>query len=251
MNMLIQTWRLLRWRELRMAGGRCPFCGPTLLMRLADDELAVRCARCAASAVHLSLGWAIRDQVSGLQALRVCELSARGPLVAFLRRRAGRVCLSEFREGAAPGSLHGEVRCEDVQRLSYADASFDLCTSTEVLEHVPDDACAFAELHRVLKPGGVLLFSVPLTRADKTLERARLVDGELCHLQPPLYHGDPLRPGQGILCYRDYGRDIGQRLQAAGFAEAAILPRDPRIPWKAAREVVYARRAEPDLKDTA
>lgn len=251
MNVLIQAWRLLCWRELRMAAGRCPFCGPTLLVRLADDELAVRCARCGASAVHLSLGWAIRTQLSGLRALRVCELSARGPLVAFLRRHARDVCLSEFREGAAPGSLHGDVRCEDVQGLSYADASFDLCTSTEVLEHVPDDARAFAELHRVLRPGGVLLFSVPLTQSDTTLERARLVDGELRHLQPPAYHGDPLRPGQGILCYRDYGRDLPRRLQAAGFSEAAILPPDPRIPWNAAREVVCARRAPSNPKDSA
>lgn len=251
MNALTQAWRLLRWRELRLRGGRCPFCGPTLLLRLASDELAVRCARCAASAVHLSLGWAIRSQLTSLQQLNVCELSARGPLVAFLRRRAGRVCLSEFREGAAPGSLHGDVRCEDVQRLSYEDASFDLCTSTEVLEHVPDDSRAFAELHRVLKPGGVLLFTVPLTQADATLERARIEAGQLRHLQPPMHHGDPLRPGHGILCYRDYGRDIGQRLQAAGFVEAAILLPDPRIPWNAAREVVCARRAPRHLKDTA
>jgi hypothetical protein len=97
----------------------------------------------------------------------------------------------------------------------------------------------------------VLLFTVPLTRADTTLERACLEAGQLRHLQPPMYHGDPLRPEQGILCYRDYGRDIARRLQAAGFAEAAILPPDPRIPWTAAREVVYARRAPRHLKDAA
>ncbi len=251
MSGLSQAWRLLRWRELRIAGGSCPFCGPTLLLRLACDELAVRCARCGASAVHISLGWAMRHQAADLQERIVCELSARGPLAAFLLRLADTVCLSEFCEGAVPGSMHGGVRCEDVQQLSYADASFDLCTSTEVLEHVPDDARAFAELHRVLKPGGVLLFTVPLTRAETTLERARLENGQVRHLHPPMHHGDPLRPGQGILCYRDYGRDIGLRLLAAGFAEAAILPPDPRIPWSAAREVVYARRAANHLKDAA
>jgi ubiquinone/menaquinone biosynthesis C-methylase UbiE len=32
-----------------------------------------------------------------------------------------------------------------VQRLSFADASFDLCTSTEVFEHVPDDRAGLRE----------------------------------------------------------------------------------------------------------
>jgi SAM-dependent methyltransferase len=49
--------------------------------------------------------------------------------------------------------------------LPYADASFDAALCTEVLEHIPDDAKAAAELARVLKPGGVLIASVPLLPA--------------------------------------------------------------------------------------
>lgn len=243
MSRLARLRALLRWRELRARIGACPFCGPTLLLRLARDELALRCLRCGASAVHLSLGWAIRDRVGALRGLDVCELSARGPLVAFLRREAATASLSEYVEGAAPGEVRGGVRCEDVQHLSYADACFDLCTSTEVLEHVPSDADAFAELRRVLRPGGVLLFTVPLGEQPSTRERARLWEGRVEHLQPPAYHGDPLRPGVGILCYRDYGRDIVDRLRAAGFDRAAILPRDPRVPWGLGREVILASRA--------
>lgn len=242
MSRLVHLRTLLRWRELRARFGACPFCGRTVLLRLARDELALRCLRCGASAVHLSLGWAVRVQVGPLRGLEVCELSARGPLAAFLRREKAAVSLSEYVEGAAPGELRGGVRCEDVQRLSYADAAFHLCTSTEVLEHVPSDAAAFAELRRVLRPGGVLLFTVPLGEQPTTRERARLREGRVEHLLPPSYHGDPLRPDVGILCYRDYGRDIVERLRAAGFDRAAILPRDPRVPWGLGREVVLASR---------
>lgn len=244
MSRIGAAWGLLRWRELRVIAGRCPFCGPTLLPRLADDELALRCLRCGASAVHLSIGWAIRDALPSLAGVAACELSARGPLAGFLTRSARSAALSEFLDGVAPGTVRDGVRCEDVQRLSYADASFDLCTSTEVLEHVPDDARAFAELHRVLRPGGVLLFTVPIVDAACTVERARLVDGRIEHLLPPSHHGDPLRPGPGILCYRDYGRDIVDRLHAAGFAKARLLPPDPRVPFGLGRAVLFARRSD-------
>jgi SAM-dependent methyltransferase len=40
-------------------------------------------------------------------------------------------------------------------------ASFDVVIAAEVLEHLPDDALAMAELARVLRPGGMLVVSVP------------------------------------------------------------------------------------------
>ena len=44
----------------------------------------------------------------------------------------------------------------DVQSLPYADGAFDVVVAMHMLYHVPDQAKAIAELHRVLKPGGVL-----------------------------------------------------------------------------------------------
>jgi SAM-dependent methyltransferase len=48
----------------------------------------------------------------------------------------------------------------DAARLPFEDASFDGVLLLDVLEHV-DDAAALAEAHRVLRPGGWLLVSVP------------------------------------------------------------------------------------------
>ncbi|MDP6775657.1 MAG: class I SAM-dependent methyltransferase [Candidatus Latescibacteria bacterium] len=45
--------------------------------------------------------------------------------------------------------------------LPYRDACFDRAYCSEVLEHVADPARAVAEMVRVLKPGGVLVLSVP------------------------------------------------------------------------------------------
>jgi SAM-dependent methyltransferase len=46
--------------------------------------------------------------------------------------------------------------------LPFATARFDLVTAFDVLEHVPELEAAVAELHRVLRPGGHLVVSVPV-----------------------------------------------------------------------------------------
>ncbi len=49
----------------------------------------------------------------------------------------------------------------DVCDLPIEDASIDVALSANLLEHVPDDAGALAELHRVLRPGGLAAVIVP------------------------------------------------------------------------------------------
>jgi SAM-dependent methyltransferase len=47
------------------------------------------------------------------------------------------------------------------ERLPFADASLGLCTFFDVLEHVEDERGFLAEVYRVLRPGGLVLVSVP------------------------------------------------------------------------------------------
>jgi ubiquinone/menaquinone biosynthesis C-methylase UbiE len=49
----------------------------------------------------------------------------------------------------------------NVQPLPYPDASFDLVTATEVIEHLADFRRVVREIHRVLRPGGVCILSTP------------------------------------------------------------------------------------------
>ncbi len=233
----------LQWRDFALAQAPCSFCGPSIFVRFNRDETGVRCLRCAASAVHVAMGWALRAQRLDLAATDACEFSARGPLVAYLHRHARSLKVSEYFADLPSGAMRDGVRCEDMQRLSYADASFDLVTHTEVLEHVPDDALALAELHRVLRPGGRLLFTVPLFDSDSTVERAYLRDGVIEHRLAPSYHRDPLRSGEGILAFRDYGSDILTRLQTAGFVAPSLYIAPQKIPWiTTPRIVVIAQK---------
>jgi SAM-dependent methyltransferase len=45
--------------------------------------------------------------------------------------------------------------------LALPNASFDVVTSFETIEHVPDDVALVEEFHRVLKPDGWLIISTP------------------------------------------------------------------------------------------
>ena len=46
-------------------------------------------------------------------------------------------------------------------RVPLPDASLDYVTALDVLEHTPDDRAVVAGFHRLLKPGGVALVTVP------------------------------------------------------------------------------------------
>lgn len=112
---------------------------------------------------------------------------------------------------------------EDLQRLSFSNASFELIVTNEVLEHVPDIDQALAEMYRVLKPDGAHLGTVPfLYLDDKGEKRATISDqGEIVHLLEPQYHGDPMS-AQGVLVFELPSWDILERAREVGFRDAYL-----------------------------
>ncbi|MBZ5704874.1 MAG: class I SAM-dependent methyltransferase [Acidobacteriia bacterium] len=58
----------------------------------------------------------------------------------------------------------------NAERLPLASESFDLVLCTQMLEYVPHPQQAILEIHRVLKPRGVLLLSVPTASLKDTDE---------------------------------------------------------------------------------
>src|SRR5262249_8625542 len=58
--------------------------------------------------------------------------------------------------GGAGTAIVGDARC-----LSFSSGVFDRIIAAEVLEHIPEDGLAIAELARVLRPGGTIAVTVP------------------------------------------------------------------------------------------
>jgi len=78
------------------------------------------------------------------------------------------VLVEEFKSrlaivGADPNYSSDVVTTASLASLPYADGSFDRALCLDVLEHLtfPEQSIALAELHRVVRPGGELLVSVP------------------------------------------------------------------------------------------
>jgi SAM-dependent methyltransferase len=109
------------------------------------------------------------------------------------------------------GDYKNGYRCENFEKLTFADKSIDLHLSQDVMEHVFDPASAFKEIQRTLKPGGAHIFTTPLVKkASPSVCRAKLDgSGNIEYLQKPNYHGNPISE-DGALVTFDWGFDICQ-----------------------------------------
>lgn len=218
----VRLLTLVRPTELRVARQHCPLCNGRRLIRLRDTEIGIRCLSCRAGPTQMSLAKVIRDHLPDLSGKNVYELSSKGAIHRFFTREPCELTCSEYFDDAPPGSWVNGVQCQNVEQLTYQSDSFDLCTSTDVFEHVVDDAAGFAEVGRVLRTGGAMIFTVPLTANEATVERAMYLNGELVHLTEPEYHNDYIRGRGKVLCFRTYGQDIVDRLTNAGFQHVEI-----------------------------
>lgn len=84
-----------------------------------------------------------------------------------------------------------EVADLDAAPLPYPDASFDLVTCTEVIEHLQNFRGALREMHRVLRPGGALILSTP--NVLNLRSRLRYLFFGFFNLFGPLHFGDERR----------------------------------------------------------
>jgi SAM-dependent methyltransferase len=71
------------------------------------------------------------------------------------------VDVSEVAVGRARAAGLDARRIEDASALPFDAGSFDAAVCTEVLEHLVDPLGAVREMHRVLRPGGRLVVTVP------------------------------------------------------------------------------------------
>jgi SAM-dependent methyltransferase len=85
-----------------------------------------------------------------------------GVLESLTGRTVVGVELSPYAIRHSPRSAQGEVRVgvSRAEHLPFPTGSADLVTSMDVIEHLDDDA-ALAEYHRVVRPGGLVLLTVP------------------------------------------------------------------------------------------
>lgn len=115
------------------------------------------------------------------------------------------------------GQKKDNIECQSLEKLTYKENQFDLVLSSDILEHVRRPWVAFAEIFRVLKPGGFHVFTIPVHLPMKSLTTFRVdtTTSEDIHIDEPHYHGNGI--GGRSLVYTDFGADIVNQLEKIGF----------------------------------
>lgn len=229
MSALLSVVKDFNIEAFRVKSGNCPLCGKTVFVKYNWDKWSVRCVKCGAAANSMALVSVLKNEINEWRELNIYINSASGPYFSFLKKNCKKLINSLFFPNIKSGGYFNGVQCQDLQNLTFEDNVFDICTSAEIFEHIPNDEKAFKEIFRVLKPGGYHLFTVPQIEKNETVERASGEGENIKYLKPPTYHNDSIRGGK-VLCYRDYGRDILNKLSSVGFIDSKIItPDDPTM----------------------
>ena len=159
-----------------IGSGRCGFCGhtgefvvaekpprePTIVRRVARPLRYRMQARAIVAAYGMpDAPFTTLIKEKSFRALAIYEPGIIGPFRRKLRKIRGYVN-SYYWPDVALGDERDGVRCEDLRRLTFADASMDLVISSDIFEHVRGPMEGFAGALRVLRPGGFHIFTVPM-----------------------------------------------------------------------------------------
>jgi SAM-dependent methyltransferase len=137
------------------------------------------CGSCGMSRRVRMLLWTLRRTAADLAGLSVLHLNDIRNLAPAL---AGAAAVVEtVHDPRRPWGARIDSRTnQDMQRLGFDDARFDVVLHSETIEHLEDYRRALSEALRVLKPGGRQVYTVPLLHARRTRSRQGL---------PPSFHG--------------------------------------------------------------
>lgn len=165
---------------------------------------------------------------------------------------------------------HAARRCA-IEQMPFADATFDLVTCLDVIEHTPDDRRTLRELRRVTRPGGTLVVTVPayqsLWSAHDVVNghyrryrmpelRAAAQEAGWCHLRDSYFNALLLGPAAVVrLTRRGSGADSARSelgltpgwlngvLEWPLRVEAAMLRGGARLPFGLSLLAVFANVA--------
>jgi hypothetical protein len=192
---------------LRGEARECPCCGGHF-RRMSRRRLAGWggiCPRCRSHRRHRAIALLLaRGDLEGGRLLHFAPEPLLDPV--FERLPIERVTADLY----APADLR-----LDITDMDLPDGAFDLMLCSHVLEHVPDDRAAMAELRRVLADGGLALVLTPYRDDRPTYEDPSI--------------GSPL---DRMVAFgqqdhvRIYGTDLADRLRAAGFEVEDRTPAD-------------------------
>ncbi len=198
--------------------GYCPCCDTRQIFKCASDEYRdeLVCATCHSVVRERALALVLSEILPHWRTLAIHESSpADRGISKRLAADAPYYLASHYYPAHPLGATIDGYRNEDLENQTFADESFDLVVTLDVMEHVFRPDKVYREIHRTLKGGGYYLHTFPI-RKDRveawTPRAVRNPDGSMDHLgNVPEYHRNPIDE-EGALVACDYGYGISRRI---------------------------------------
>ncbi len=185
------------------------------------------CSNCFSIPRQRHLQYILDQYFSGWEEKKIHESS---PSNYHLSQYCRDYSISQYFPDIPLGSDFNEIRCENLESLTFDDDTFDIFITQDVLEHVFNPKNAAKEIIRVLKPGGVHIFTAPRhKKLIKSYPRAAIVESGIEYYKPAVYHGNPIGDGKTLVTW-DYGDDFEYLLQEwTGKPVTTFLTKDRGI----------------------
>ena len=207
--------------------GYCPICCQDTVFVATDEWFRdfYLCNRCGSLPRQRAVVEVLNSIKPNWRDLTVHESS---PCINFFAEQCSGYTKSQYFEDVPFGSTKNGQRSENLEQLTFPNAAFDVFLTQDVLEHVFRPDLALQEITRVLKPGGVHVFTTPKHKTLlKSYQRARqTTPGEIEYLLPAEYHGNPIGDGRSLVTW-DYGADFDDLLARwSGYLTSNYVIRD-------------------------
>lgn len=200
----------------------CPICRYQGPFRDADSyagpRLHAECPKCGALERH-RLQYLVVVEILNGRDLSKWRMLHCAPEQFFSRIFSSRIGQYETADLCRRGVQH-QV---DLQNLPFKDATYDFIFASHVLQHIPDDEKAIAEIRRVLKAGGIAVLPVPVV-CEKTIEYKEPNPGESYYWRlPGLDYFDRYRAHFATVESRN-SADLPEKYQTYSYEDRSVWP---------------------------
>ena len=210
---LFEQIRMAVVSQIKAPDATCPLCGFHGKFRCFGEPVrtAVRCPSCGSLERHRLFALAHRQGALDFKGKDVLAFASDQATRDVIRSSGP----GSYDDSSWPPTPEAKFSL-DIQSIDLPDGSYDVAVASHVLEHV-DDRRALSELFRILRPGGQLIFMIPIAEGwaktyedpTKTSERERHIHfGQFDHV-------------------RYYGADVRDRVRDAGFELAEFTASGP------------------------
>jgi hypothetical protein len=207
--------------------GHCVCCESEVTFEAHDSWLrdSYFCMNCKCKARERALMTTIEKYYPNWKNLAVHESSPikRGASLK-LRKYSTNYLASQYYPSQEFGSMIDGFKNEDLENQTFADETFDIVITQDVMEHIYNPEKAFKEIGRTLKKGGAHIFTVPIINRHMKTEvwATPGANGEANFLKTPEFHGNPVDPN-GSPVTMHWGFDMVDFIKKASGLDTDVV----------------------------